>query len=125
MQTTAEPRSTQTAETTVGDEAFIQRLNTTIEEATTLLHNLKPGLAADILYDSFWHWLCDEAIEEQKAGTISLSTLQHGMFTYLRLLHPFVPHVTEQIWQELRDEKRVKSEVLALTSWPTPNETTP
>ncbi len=122
MQTAAEPHSTTATSQAPGDPAFVKKLNAIIEETTTLLHNLKPGLAADILYDAFWHWLCDEAIEGQKAGAISLPTLQHGLFTFLRLLHPFVPHVTEQIWQELRVENRVKSEVLALSSWPTPNE---
>lgn len=106
-----------------GDDTFNERLNAVITESTTLLSSLKPGLAADILYDNFWHWFCDEAIEDQKNGKISLTTLQNGLFTFLRLFHPFVPHVTEQIWQELKAEDRVKSEVLALSAWPTPNET--
>lgn len=103
------------------DSAFNAKLDAVVLETTTLLHNLKPGLAADILYDSFWHWFCDEAIEAQKKGKISLAALNSGLLTFLKLLHPFIPHVTEQIWQELRAENRVKSEVLALSAWPTPD----
>jgi valyl-tRNA synthetase len=88
-------------------------LNTTVSEVTDLLENLKLGLAAEKTYDQFWHWFCDEVIEKNKKGEISNNTLLNGLETFLKLLHPFVPFVTEAIWQELGH-----SDLLALASWP-------
>lgn len=100
------------------DEEFYEKLSQVVTESTSLLDKLQVGLAADYIYNEFWHWFCDECIEEQKAGTLSSVAILEGITTFMKLLHPFMPFVTETIWQELRTEKLVTSEVLITTPWP-------
>ena len=83
------------------------------------MHNLRLGLAADELYNEFWHWYCDECIEAAKKGEISFEVLFSTLTTFLKLLHPFMPFVTEQIWQELHQEKVVTDQLLITATWPT------
>ncbi len=98
-----------------GDKIFQKHVNAIIKTMTKQLDALRPGLAAETVYQEFWYYFCDVAIEEHKKGTISFPALLNGFKTFLKLLHPFVPFVTEGIWQELKD----KNESLLITaSWP-------
>ncbi len=98
------------------DTAFFARLNRIVTETTQQLNDYKLGLAAETVYNEFWHWFCDEAIEQAKLGKISKKALHTGLETFLKLFHPFIPFVTEAIWQELHvsDEPN-----LITASWPT------
>lgn len=87
--------------TTEADTAFTTRLNQITGDVTQQLNDLKIGLAAETLYNEFWHWYCDQAIEQAKNGQLSPTLLRQGLKTFLKLLHPFVPFVTEAVWQEL------------------------
>jgi valyl-tRNA synthetase len=108
-----------TVENGEGDEEFAAKIASAATEVTEALEKYKPGLAADLVYDSFWHYFCDEAIEKCKAGEISLAKLTWGLKVYLRLLHPFVPFVTEQIWQELgKMENDENTALLIRAGWP-------
>jgi len=98
------------------DTSFYMHLDKTITEITQQLNDFKLGLAAETLYNDFWHWFCDECIEKAKAGAISHSALVVGLHTYLKLFHPFIPFVTEAIWQEL---KNTEEPYLISASWPT------
>lgn len=106
------------------DEGFTSYLGTVVQDVTNHLDNLRVGQAAELAYNEFWHWFCDQSIEEQKSGKISLQVLQSGLITFLRLLHPFSPFVTETVWQELwktGDEdlrKEMGSELLIVAEWP-------
>lgn len=99
------------------DEEFKKKMAQIVKETTQMLNDYKIGMAADYLYDEFWHFFCDVAIEESKQGLLSPALLKQGLLTFLKLWHPFIPYVTEQIWQEFvkieGDEK-----VLALQRWP-------
>ncbi len=97
------------------DDEFIKYLNIVIEKVTKQLNDLKPGLAAETVYNKFWHWFCDECIEEAKKGKISQATLVQGLRVFLKLLHPFVPFVTEAVWQELAE---TKEKMLITAKWP-------
>ena len=101
------------------DEEFRNTLNLTIEKTTDYLKKLKIGQASEFIYYSFWHEFCDRYIEISKKGFISKKLLLGGLRTFLKLLHPFVPYVTEAVWQELRGKKLVKEDLLMLTKWPT------
>ena len=85
------------------------------DTVTKQLENLKIGLAAETVYDKFWHWFCDEKIEEAKKGEISYPALLVGLRTFLKLLHPFVPFVTEAVWQQLPE---TKENLLISSTWP-------
>ncbi|HNQ16505.1 MAG TPA: class I tRNA ligase family protein, partial [Candidatus Woesebacteria bacterium] len=83
------------------------------------LNSLKPGLAADTLYTEFWHWYCDVEIEKHKNSLLSNQELTAGLITFIKLLHPFIPFVTEAIWQELQLAKLVSPPLITTDSWPT------
>ncbi|MEO8581573.1 MAG: valine--tRNA ligase [Patescibacteria group bacterium] len=109
----------------VKDQAFEKKLNEVVGQVTDQLEKLKVGMAAEIAYNEFWHWFCDECIEEQKKGNLSRDALLKGLITFLRLLHPFAPFVTETVWQELWNngdeqlKKQLGSKLLIVAEWPT------
>lgn len=78
------------------------------------LDNLRIGQAAELIYNEFWHNFCDKYIEDAKAGKISADQLRAGFANVLKLLHPFVPFVTEAVWQELK----LSDKLLIEESWP-------
>lgn len=106
-------------EETKGDESsaeetkYQEKLAEVTKEITKHLEDLKLGLGAEAVYEYFWHWYCDVCIEQGKAGQLSSKALIQGMETFLKLLHPFAPFVTEAVWKELGHE-----ELLAISSWP-------
>jgi valyl-tRNA synthetase len=83
------------------DANITARAQALVDEVTQQLQDLKIGLAADTLYNTFWHWFCDECIEQVKTGEVSVGAARTTLETFLKLLHPFVPFVTEAIWSEL------------------------
>ena len=96
------------------DEEFKEKLKMMVEGVTGQLESLKIGLAAETVYNEFWHWFCDEAIEAHKNLKISDAVLRDGLTTFLKLLHPFVPFVTEAVWKELFPNEGL----LAAGNWP-------
>jgi valyl-tRNA synthetase len=112
------------------NKQFLERLYEVVDEVTKQLERFKIGLAADNLYNEFWHWFCDECIEKNKRKEISDEALLEGLVVFLKLLHPFVPFVTEAIYQQLidtlsaEDKKRlIDSKLLISAGWP--NSTNP
>lgn len=105
--------------TEIENAAFHKHLQSVVTSITQQLQDLKPGLAADTLYAEFWHWYCDEMIEQHKSGNISTKDLTVGLCQFVQLLHPFIPHVTEAIWQELLGEKLTSDPLVATSTWPT------
>ncbi len=98
--------------------AFAVKMQEIIKTGTKMLQDYKIGLAADYLYDQFWHFFCDQAIEKNKNGQLSYSSLKEGLLVFLKLLHPFIPYVTEQIWQEFAKIENHET-ILATENWPT------
>lgn len=102
------------------DEIFLKHLQKTIADVTQQLNDSKLGMAADTVFSEFWHWFCDEGIEQAKRGEVSNEVLQKGLTTFLKLLHPFMPFVTEAIWQELKAVKVLPKDTPLLISTPWP-----
>lgn len=100
------------------DVAFNQHLTRITHEITQQLADYKLGFAAETVYNEFWHWFCDECIEETKNGQLSPTRLFEGMVTFLHLLHPFMPFVTEAVWQEMKQSHSITSELLMSDPWP-------
>ncbi len=102
------------------DEAFDKKLEKLKKEIAKNFEKLQVGLAADTLYNEFWHWFCDDCLEKNKSGELSDETLLAGLKVFLKLLHPFMPFVTESVWQELlsKNPKSEDSSTLALAHWP-------
>ena len=93
------------------DRWILSRLQRAVEETSRLLERYDLGEAARVLYDFVWDELCDWYIElvkprlQPEAPAASRGTAQqvlwHVLECTVRLLHPFMPFITEEIWQRL------------------------
>lgn len=95
------------------EKVFKEKLEEVKKTITRQMDDLRIGLAAETVYNEFWHWFCDECIEKGKEGKISTDLIYEGLVVFLRLLHPFMPFVTERVWQELGQEG-----LLIKAEWP-------
>jgi valyl-tRNA synthetase len=100
-----------------GDEEFLSDVKSLVIAVGKNISNLKIGFAAEQAYNEFWHWFCDQKIEEAKAGKISKTAMIEGLKMMLIMLHPFVPFVTEAVWQQL---PKTKEKLLITAAWPKP-----
>ncbi len=86
------------------DRWILSRASTTVEAVTDALNRYEFGEAAQLLYKFVWNDFCDWYIELSKRRSdepAAMRTLAYVLDTALRLLHPFIPFVTEEIWQKL------------------------
>ncbi|MBI4187300.1 MAG: valine--tRNA ligase [Chloroflexi bacterium] len=92
----------------VEDRWILSRLNQTISAATKLMDDFQFGEAQRQIHDFLWGEFCDWYIELAKirlrAGEAPspIPTLVHVLETSLRLLHPYMPFITEELWQNLK-----------------------
>lgn len=114
-----------TKELSLADKWILTRLNQVIEKVTAGIDSYCFNESAQILYDFIWHEYCDwylELVKPQLTGKRKKLTQDLLITTYdsiLRLLHPFMPFITEEIWQKLPCFKETNSIMLA--SFPTFN----
>ncbi|ASV68817.1 MULTISPECIES: valine--tRNA ligase [Cytobacillus] len=116
-----------TGEKSVADKWILTRLNETIETVTRLSDRYEFGEVGRILYNFIWDDFCDWYIEmaklplygeDEAAKQTTRSVLAYVLDQTMRLLHPFMPFITEEIWQNLPH----KGESITVASWPTVNE---
>lgn len=100
------------------DLEVYKKLTEVTATITQQLDDYKIGLAAETLHNEFWHWYCDNIIELNKQGKVSHKALLDGLLVFLKLLHPFMPFVTEAIWQELVTLNLVSEKLLVTANWP-------
>jgi valyl-tRNA synthetase len=103
------------------DREVLSKLDKTIKETSKNLDKYRISEAAANIYQFIWHDLADIYLEKTKTREdkeISLSVLRHCLEGSLELLHPFMPFVTEQIWQEIKELRENPEELLILSSWP-------
>ncbi|OGZ18578.1 MAG: hypothetical protein A2175_01885 [Candidatus Nealsonbacteria bacterium RBG_13_42_11] len=104
---------------TAADKKILNSLNKTIKSVDKSLENFQFGAAARGLYDFFWHDFCDLYIEkakDQKNKKTTQKILLYVLLSSLKLLHPFIPFITEEIYQKLplKDKKKF----LMIEDWP-------
>lgn len=106
-----------TANLTPADNTIIAKLNETIKTVTEDIENYRFGQPAHTLYDFFWHDFCDTYIEEAKKQPDEKTNqiLLYVLVNSLKLLHPFIPFVTEEVYQNLPIKKDLP---LILEKWP-------
>jgi valyl-tRNA synthetase len=102
----------------IADKWILSRYNRAIEKVTSCIENYDLGEGARSLYEFIWGEYCDWYIEMSKieaSQEVAVSVLEGT----LRLLHPFMPFITEEIWQkvETRDERR-EMRTIMLSEWP-------
>ena len=88
-------------------------------EVTRNIEEYQFGEAAHALYDFVWHEFADKYIEETKDATDeeTRKTLAYLLLTSLKLLHPFMPFVTEELWGRIHGTDD-PSKLLMVQSWP-------
>jgi len=102
------------------DKNILEKLNKIVFSTTKNLNNYRFGQASEDLYHFFWHEFCDQYIESTKNRIgEALPTLIKVLTTSLKLLHPFIPFITETVYQELISKFNLKKELLISSSWPT------
>ncbi len=119
-----DPQATLTA----ADQANLtESLQTSVAEITASMEKNRYDLASERAYHFVWTYFADEFIEASKPllestdKTIADSRkrlLAEYLVTSLKLLHPFMPFVTEVIWQELPNKMK-DADILMVASWPT------
>ena len=109
----------------IEDKWILTRLNRTIEELSLNLSKFEFGLASAKIYDFIWNEFCDWYIEFSKTRLygdnlenklVAKSVLVYVLNNILKLLHPFMPFVTEEIWQQIAP--RSTQEALIVASYP-------
>ncbi len=112
---------------TLADRWILEKLFETETYVSQNLDKYELGEAADAIYDFAWNSFCDWYIETAKARLygehnddrrVTQYVLVYVLTRMLALLHPFMPFVSEHIWQHLPHE----GEILARAKWPTPDE---
>ncbi|MCG2696310.1 MAG: valine--tRNA ligase [Candidatus Portnoybacteria bacterium] len=101
------------ADLTPDDKRILKRLDETIKSITRKIENYELGESARELYEFVWHEYADKYIETSKKQEKNVNV--YVFRTILRLLHPFIPFVTESIWQMNYKEKKP----LIISEWPT------
>ncbi len=114
---------------TLADRWILSRLSALQEHVTQLIENWQLGEAGRQLYEFLWSEYCDWYIEAAKtrlyggddsAAAATRQVLAYTLEQSLRLLHPFMPYVTEAIWSHLPDVP-ARAEALMTQRWPRPS----
>lgn len=84
------------------DEELINEFNTLAKDITHDMENYRFYIAAEKIYTYIWHRFADEIIEKSKKHPEYDATLHYILENSLKLLHPFMPFITEEIWSELQ-----------------------
>ena len=108
------------------DKWILSKLNRVIKEATDNMENYELGIAVQKVYDFIWDELCDWYIEMVKprlwakdesakaSQNAALWTLKTVLIDAMKLLHPYMPFITEEIFCTLQDEE----ESIMISAWP-------
>ena len=107
----------------IADKWVLSKLNNLIAEVTENMDKYELGVAISKIYDFIWDIYCDWYIEMTKARLFSddadrkqvaIQVLVYVLDQILRLLHPFMPFITEEIWQSIPHE----GDALIVAKWP-------
>ena len=111
------------ADLEIEDKWVLTKLNTLIKEVTENMDAYELGVASAKVYDFIWDTYCDWYIEltkarlygeNEKSKLAAQKVLVYVLDQFLRLLHPFMPFITEEIWQAIPHEGKF----LMLADWP-------
>lgn len=109
---------------TSADKWILSKVNTLAKDMTENMENYELGLAVQKVHDFLWDEYCDWYIEmvkprlydkEDSTRNAALWTLKNVLITALKLLHPYMPFITEEIFQHLQSSE----ESIMISQWPT------
>ncbi len=112
------------------DRWILSKVNTVVKEVTDNMEKFELGVAAAKIYDFIWNELCDWYIEmvkprlyntdDAESQNAALYTLKKALITSLKLLHPYMPFVTEEIYCTMKEETADAGmdESIMISAWP-------
>ncbi len=116
----SENKSSKLIPETAADEEIIGKLTKIKKQTETLIEQFEFAKALQGLYDFFWHDFCDKYLEESKKQLTdeknkesTLKILNAVLLESLKIIHPFLPFVTEAIYQNIDK----KGEILMVSEW--------
>ncbi|MCI5994274.1 MAG: class I tRNA ligase family protein, partial [Clostridiales bacterium] len=121
--TVDEPGLPEASKLEIEDKWVLSQLNTLIREVTDNMDAYELGVASAKVYDFIWDTYCDWYIEltkarlygeDEESKRTAQQVLVYVLDQFLRLLHPFMPFITEEIWQAIPH----KGEFLIKAEWP-------
>ena len=111
----------------IEDKWILSRYNALVNEVTDTLESFEPGMAVQKLYDFIWDNLCDWYIElvkprlfndeDKESNLAAQQTISYVFNGVLKLLHPFMPFITEEIYRTMPNEDSIM-----VSEWPKYNE---
>lgn len=97
------------------DREILSKLKETTEKVTKSLNEYRFHDGAEALYEFIWHQFADKYIEASKPRRVEAQpTLEYVFRSSLELLHPFMPFITEELWQKLPHEGKS----IMIAKWP-------
>jgi len=114
-------------EYTLADKWILSRINSVVKEVSENIEKFETGMAAQKIYDFMWTEFCDWYIElvkpilygeDRKSKGVVLNVLNEVLTTGLKLLHPVMPYITEEIYTNLPNSE----ETIVTSEWPTYND---
>lgn len=97
------------------DKEILKKLDMTIKEVTKNIEQFNLHLATENIYNFVWHEFADIYVEQsKKRRSDSQPVLEHVLLNILQLLHPFMPFLTEELYQKLPEHK----ESIMIEDWP-------
>ncbi|MDZ8054233.1 MAG: valine--tRNA ligase [Aulosira sp. ZfuVER01] len=114
--------------TELSDRWILSRYHQVVKQTINYIDNYGLGEAAKGLYEFIWGDFCDWYIELVKSRLqkdadpasrrVAQQTIAHVLEGILKLLHPFMPHITEEIWQTLTQQPATSPQTLSLQPYP-------
>lgn len=107
----------------IADKWILSRINEVTKEVTDNIDKFELGMASQKIYEFMWNEFCDWYIElskpvlygeDEKAKGVTFNVLFNVLTTGLKLLHPIMPFITEEIYTHIQD----KEETITTSKWP-------
>ena len=102
------------------DKWILDELDKIVGSTTTNIERYRFSQAAEDLYDFIWHKYADKYIESSKNRRLEAQpVLEHVLKTFLELLQPYMPFITEDLWQRMKESGSIEEkEDLIVSAWP-------
>jgi len=114
---------------TIADKWILDKMNSVAQLVNNNIKEYRIGETAHVLYDFFWNSYCDWYVEIAKIQlrdeNLKLNTqrvLRYVLDMSLRMLHPIMPHITEEVWQLIPKSDSCQASAIIVSDYPTYNE---
>ncbi|MCD8378622.1 MAG: valine--tRNA ligase [Candidatus Gastranaerophilales bacterium] len=110
---------------TIADKWILDKLNSAAKLVNSNIENYRIGETAHVLYDFFWNSYCDWYVEiakiqlrDESLKANTQRVLRYVLDMSLRMLHPVMPHITEEVWQLIPKADNCKTPAIIVSKFP-------